>query len=199
MRRLSIAILVFTSIASIAAGATVATGAGALAGHGHRRSPAVRVTQVGGGVSVEVPPGWQVIRGWLSDVVIPIPRLALASFPAELSHHTCACGFPNLRRLPANGAFLFVWEYPALAPRILAHVPRRPAHFRITGTRPTTATCLGPSDTLGFRTGARAFQVEIYLGPQAGPRARAQLTAALDSFRVSPGPIRAPAARPQRP
>jgi hypothetical protein len=58
-----------------------------------------------------LPAGWHVLRAWLSDVVDPAPRLAVASFPGGLSRHTCSCGFPNVVAFPRDGAFIFVWEY----------------------------------------------------------------------------------------
>lgn len=74
-------------------------------------------------LSIRVPADWHVLRGWLSDVVDPAPRLAVASFPARLSRHTCECGFPNVLNFPRDGAFTFVWEYPAPSARGLARTP----------------------------------------------------------------------------
>src|SRR5689334_2670323 len=65
----------------------------------------------GAGISVRVPPGWQLVRRRLTDVTDPAQRLAVASFPLRLATHTCDCGKPNIRRFPRSGAFVFVWEY----------------------------------------------------------------------------------------
>ncbi|MGH3262827.1 MAG: hypothetical protein ACRDNS_12595, partial [Trebonia sp.] len=102
--------------------ATASMGGYAFARSGPTRAPARRTSPAGGDrtvmrisipgrLSVVVPTGWHVLHGWLSDVTDPAPRLAMASFPARLSHHTCECGFPNVLNFPRNGAFIFVWEY----------------------------------------------------------------------------------------
>ncbi len=134
------------------------------------------------GISVTVPAGWHVLHGWLSDVVDPAPRLAMGSFPARLSRHTCECGFPNVVDFPRAGAFIFVWEY--LNPNEVAREPRRPAHFRISAGA-VRQTCDGSSDTFAFKYAGRFFQVEVYLGPAAGPALRERVATTLDSLRVA--------------
>jgi hypothetical protein len=145
-----------------------------------------RSVSVPGRLSVRVPPGWHVLRGWLSDVTDPAPRLAVASFPARLSRHTCSCGFPNVVNFPRDGAFIFVWEYlGSFSPRALARLPSRPAHFQLAAGRDVRRTCDGSSDTFGFKDVGRVFQVEVYLGPGAKPELRARVAAMLDSLRVA--------------
>ncbi len=148
----------------------------------------VRRVSFPGRLSMSVPAGWHVLRGWLSDVTDPAPRLAVASFPARLSRHACACGFPNVVNFAPNGAFVFVWEYLHVSRSSLARVPRRPARLRLPaaggGVR---RTCDGSNDGFGFKDAGRVFQVEVYLGPEAGPALRARLTATLDSLRVAHG------------
>jgi hypothetical protein len=77
-------VLVMVAVAALAAGAAA-----------DRDHSAKRVS-VPGRLSVRVPAGWHLVHGWLSDVTDPAPRLAIASFPARLSPHTCECGFPNV-------------------------------------------------------------------------------------------------------
>jgi hypothetical protein len=139
---------------------------------------------VPGRLSVRVPVGWYVLRGWLSDVTDPAPRLAVASFPVRLSRHTCECGFPNVVNFPRDGAFVFVWEYLHPSRRGLARVPSRPVRFHLAAGRGVRQTCDGPNGGSGFKDAGRVFQVEVYLGPKAGPALRAQAAAALDSLRV---------------
>jgi hypothetical protein len=116
-------IVVALAVAAIA----VLTAAGSAGG-----DRAAKDVNVPGRLSVRVPMGWHVLRGWLSDVIDPAPRLAVASFPARLSRHTCECGFPNVVNFPRDGAFVFVWEYLGNHSRqALARVPRRPARFRL--------------------------------------------------------------------
>lgn len=138
------------------------------------------------GLSIRVPVGWHVLRGWLSDVVDPAPRLALASFPARLSRHTCECGFPNVVGFPRDGAFVFAWEYVHPQRAQLARTPHRPARFTLNVSRAVHRTCYGPTDEFDFQAAGRVFQVEVYLGPRAGPALRAALDATLDSLRVTP-------------
>jgi hypothetical protein len=142
-------------------------------------------TSVPGRLSVRVPVGWHVLRGWLSDVTEPAPRLAVASFPARLSHHTCECGFPNVVNFPRDGAFVFVWEYLHPSRRGLARVPSRPIRFDLAGGR-VRQTCDGASDSFGFKDAGRVFQVEVYLGSDIGPALRGRVAAMLDSLRVTP-------------
>jgi hypothetical protein len=145
-----------------------------------------RGVSVPGRLSVRVPPGWHVLRGWLSDVTDPAPRLAVASFPARLSRHTCSCGFPNVVNFPRDGAFIFVWEYLHPSRQGLARVPIRPVQFHLSPAPGVRRTCDGSSDTFGFRDTGRVFQVEVYLGPRADPALRARVAATLDSLHVAP-------------
>jgi hypothetical protein len=84
---------------------------------------------------------------------------------------------------PPGGAFLFVWEWPDATPRGLARAPSRPARFGLSGRRGSRDTCLGPSDTFGFKDAGRIFEVLVYFGPRATPAVRARMAAALDSLR----------------
>lgn len=141
---------------------------------------------VPGRLSVCVPVGWHVLRGWLSDVIDPAPQLAVASFPARLSHHTCECGSPNVVNFPHNGAFIFVWEYLHYPRLSLARVPRRPARLSLSAGRGMRRTCDGPDGGFNFKDAGRVFQVEVYLGPRAGAALRRRAAATLDSLRVAP-------------
>lgn len=144
--------------------------------------PGSRRTAVGGGVSIRVPARWHLIGGWLSDVSYPVPRLAVASFPATLSRHTCECGSPNVVDFPRAGAFLFVWEYPHYPHWALSRIPRHAARYRVAQGNPNWFTCAGPSWETGFRESDSVFQVEVYLGPAAGPKVRAQMDEILNSL-----------------
>jgi hypothetical protein len=141
---------------------------------------------VPGGVSVRVPAGLHVVRGWLSDVSDPAPRLAVASFPVKLSRHTCECGFPNVEGFPRDGAFVFVWEYLHPSRRELARTPRRPDRVRLPVRGSVRKTCEGPSDTFAFTDAGRVFQVEVYLGSAVTPALRGRMAAMLGSMLVAP-------------
>jgi hypothetical protein len=174
MRKVSVALLVvsiaFLAVAGTAGGDRIAT---PVNGHGQ--------------LGVRLPAGWHVLRGWLSDVVDPAPRLAVASFPARLSRHTCECGFPNVVHFPHDGAFVFVWEYQHPSRRGLARIPGRPVHFRLASDGGVRRTCDGATDVFGFKDAGRIFQVEVYLGPRTGPTLRRRVTAMLDGLRTAPG------------
>ncbi len=138
------------------------------------------------GLSVDVPPGWHPVRGWLSDVVAPVPALAIGSFPARLSRRTCECGMPNITNLPRGGAFLFVWEYPNLSKRALNDFPIRPSHFRIASVHPQRRVCAGPSDTFSFREAGDGFEADVYFGAHVPWRVRMQLQLVLSSLGSGP-------------
>lgn len=126
------------------------------------------------------------LRGWLSDVTDPAPRLAVGSFPARLSRPTCECGFPNVVDFPRDGAFIFVWEYLHPPRWDLGRVPNRPVRFDLAAGAGLRQTCAGSSDTFGFKDAGRVFQAAAYLGPQVGPGLREQVAATLDSLRTTP-------------
>jgi hypothetical protein len=75
---------------------------------------------------------------------------------------------------------LYLIEYEGLNRRQLARFPRRPAHLRLPRTAFAEVECLGPSWTVIFRDGGRAFQAHVY-GP---PRRRHEALTMLDSLRV---------------
>jgi len=92
---------------------------------------------------------------------------------------------PNVRNFPRAGAFLFVWEYPQLDAAQLRRFPRRPARFQVAQENPHWYECAGPSWGTVFRASGRGFQVEVYLGPAAGPKVRARMDAMLNSLEVA--------------
>jgi hypothetical protein len=137
------------------------------------------------GISIRVPHGWHLIRRRLTDVIDPVPRLAVASFAVRLARHSCECGLPNVRGFPRAGAFLFMWEYPTLGAAQLRRFLRRPARFRVAQDNPHWYECAGPSWGTVFSDSGRALQVEVYLGPAAGRDVRARMDAMLNSLRVA--------------
>jgi hypothetical protein len=169
---------ILVALAILAIAVLVAAGAAG----GDRSTMRVNVP---GRLSVRVPVGWHVLRGWLSDVADPAPRLAVASFPARLSRLTCECGFPNVVNFPRNGAFVFVWEYLHPSRRELARTPSRPSRFHPAADRSVRKTCDGSSDTFGFKDADRVFQLEVYLGLAIRPAVRGQVAAMLDSLLVA--------------
>jgi hypothetical protein len=152
-------------------------------------APGARV-DAGGGVSVRVPPGLHLIRRPLTDVTDPAQRLAVASFDVRLRAESCECGTPNVRNFPSDGAFVFAWEYEApYSAASMGRIPRRPAAFDVGRGTPQTPECAGPSWVDDFRDNGRVLQVDVYLGPRAGPAVRGRVDALLDSLRVARHPV----------
>lgn len=135
------------------------------------------------GVIVRVPPGWHRVRGPRTHVIDPVLALAVASFPAR-STSTCGCGAPELREFPGNGAFVLIWEWPHPDTAALAQTRPRPDAFRILGFRKHRYECGYPSWVGDFRQAGRVFQVEVYLGPATGLKARNRVEALLDRSRL---------------
>jgi hypothetical protein len=90
------------------------------------------------------------------------------------------------RGLPPQRGFVFIWEYLHYPRHSLARVPHRPARFSLAAGKGVRLTCDGPNSDFDFKDGDRVFQVEVYLGPDAGPALRSRVAALLDSVRVAP-------------
>jgi hypothetical protein len=140
------------------------------------------------GISVRYPSNWHATRRTLTPVTSPVQVLAVASYALPEGRAGADGCSPKeaLERLPANGVFLFGWEYdrPALAGVQRSDFPPRPDHFVLKG--PTGFECLGPSYVVTFREEGRLFQIHVVLGPKAGGDERATALKVLDSLEVSP-------------
>jgi hypothetical protein len=131
------------------------------------------------GVSVRYPPGWTATSRALTPVTDPPQILAVASYPLPHDNRGADGCSPKeaLDRLPADGAFIFGWEFGAAqSPR----PPPKPSRFKLTGF--ARYECLGPSYALHFRESGRWFQIHVALGPRAGAATRATVLRILDSF-----------------
>lgn len=159
------------------------------ASHDRLRPPA----RTGAGIEIRLPAGWHLIDRRLTNVVEPVARLAIATFPVRLASHPCECGQPNIRNLPADGGFVFMWEYPALTPLQLRSLPRRPRHFHLTNANPQRFECSGPSWTTSFRSAGRGFQLEVYLGRAAGTTEQTRIDRMLDSLHITPRSVQSSA------
>lgn len=167
----------------------LAVAAGAAPGAG--RSSAPRVS-AGGGVSVRLPTGWHVITRQLTDVVSPTQRLVVTSFPIPPRPPVDGCDpLAAIRRLPATGAFLFMWEYSGptrLRRRQLIQFPVRPRRFPVAERDFVSygGAASGPRmTTILFRQAGRAFQAQLYLGAAAPAPTIRRLAAVLDSVGVT--------------
>jgi hypothetical protein len=127
------------------------------------------------------------------------------------NYQTCGrwCEETSILDYPKAGAIVFVWEFRS--PRHPADLRRgfsaRPARFRVAQNDPHFARALArelrdlhrqaghacvegpgshPSWWSDFLDGGRVFQVEVYLGPAAGPTIRRRLEFMLDSLNIAP-------------
>ena len=94
----------------------------------------------GGGVSARLPARWYLVTTPLTKVVSPVQRLVVASYRLRQDRPDPGCTPDTaIRRLPANGAFLLMWEHTSesrLSRRDLLRFDRRPAQIP-TGLRAT--------------------------------------------------------------
>jgi hypothetical protein len=139
------------------------------------------------GVTVRIPSDWHGTRHQLTPVVSPVQVLAVASYPLPNGSEGADGCAPKeaLDRLPADGVFVFGWEYdrPALTGVRKSDFPQKPAHFRL--GKLTGFECLGPSYVVHFRQGGKLLQIHVVLGRDAGDAERETALRVLDSIRVS--------------
>jgi hypothetical protein len=190
--------------------AAASSSALALAGTGASRARMA----AGGGLSVQLPRGWHVIRqASAGRRRSPVQPAVFASFRAVFGRRPCPCATPNyrncgawcdepsIRNFPRAGALVYVWEFPGRG------FGRRPARFLVWQkdrhfaralarklrhlSRAAGRACVEgpgshPSWWSDFRDRGRAFQIEVYFGPAAGDALRANVDALLDGLRVAP-------------
>lgn len=140
----------------------------------------------GHNLSVRIPPGWHATRARLTPVTWPVQFLAVASYPLPHGDRGADGCEPKsaVDRLPADGAFLFGWEYVGApdGPIRRGDFPRRPRTFRLAHLG--RYECLDHSYLLRFRAAGRYFQVQVRLGRAASERTRALVLHILDSLVV---------------
>jgi len=166
--------------------ASTATGAS----HGGTR------TEVGGGVSVRYPRGWQFIAPPITAVSYPVERLLLTSYATRRGGN---CSPDRAERdLPANGALVYLFEYRPQLGAVWAHLrrsgfPPQPAHFALRRRDLANFECWQiPSYLIRFRAAGRAFQLHVVLGKNATAARHAQVLGVLDSLRFSTLPAPPP-------
>ena len=152
--------------ALIAGAAAVALAPAAAAGSFH----------TGAGISGRLPDGWHVVQRRFTPCIDPREVLTIASFTVAAKPV-----------VPRDGALLTLEERDSDA----ARMPRRPKRFRLRG-KPSGMECCVPLHVPGwglqFHSGGRGFYVYAFLGRDAAPRTRAELTRVLDSLRIDPFP-----------
>jgi hypothetical protein len=134
---------------------------------------------------------------------------------ARPNYQTCGqwCKETSILNYPRAGAIGFVWEFPS--PRRRADLGRgfvaRPTRFRVVQNDSQFAGVLArelralhrqaghacvegpgshPSWWIDFLDRGRVFQLEVYLGPAAGPAIRQRVDELLDSLNVAPARTR---------
>jgi hypothetical protein len=140
------------------------------------------------GVSYRYPPGWVATAASLTAVTSPQQIIALASFPFPTNVAGADGCEPKeaLDRMPANGTFIFGWEYGQLGAQLGIRprdFPPRPKHFALTNL--AQYECMGRSYMLRFSDRGWAFQIHIYFGNRANAATRAIALRVLDSFKVN--------------
>ena len=77
-----------------------------------------------------------------------------------------------------------MWEYtPPLLD--LKYFPPRPKRFLIPGRSAGPYVCASPDWSAKFHAAGIGFQLDVYLGPVSGEKARAHVEAVLNSFRAT--------------
>jgi hypothetical protein len=145
-------------------------------------------TWQGRGVSGGIPRGWHATGARLTPVTWPVQFLAVASYPLPAGARGADGCEPKAEvdRLPADGAFLFGWEYASMTGASIrtADFPPRPRSFRL--VHPGPYECLGHSYLIRFRAAGRYFQVQVLLGRRASEHTRELALRVLDSLAVRP-------------
>jgi hypothetical protein len=130
----------------------------------------------GAGISGRLPDGWRVVQRRFTPCIDPREVLAVSSFRVGTKP-----------ALPRDGAFVVLEETDSDVSRFDA----RPARFRLVG-KPTGMECCVPLHAPGwftqFRSAGRGFYVYAFLGSDAAPRTRSELTGVLDSLRIGAFP-----------
>ncbi|MDA0183856.1 hypothetical protein OJ997_26355 [Solirubrobacter phytolaccae] len=142
------------------------------------------------GLSWTLPAGWQAVEPRSTAVIEPAPQLAAATFPLRQTERDDGCSPDTAqRRLPADGAVVWLVESRDITPRALARLPQRPARFVI--GRPQSVECLGHGAVVHWQEQGRALSAQVLLGREAGVARRREAAALLDTLvveRVPPPP-----------
>jgi hypothetical protein len=141
----------------------------------------VRYTDRMRALSLELPAGWRVYHGPLTQAIDVTEQLALGTFPLRQPRADRNCTPTTaLRARPPGGGFVYAFEIDPVR-RERERLPRTP-HLP-PAARPFE--CMGPSWLVRWQVGNRAFQAHIY-GPAARRR---QALAILRSLRARPAPF----------
>lgn len=148
---------------------------------GSNAPPGWVVHHTGSGISIATPRAWTFSAKNPTKMTYPNVDFALGTwrFP---SGGSCA---PTraLHNVPANGMFLYMFDYPAVGKR---ESSKRPLRFKL-GPLKGPFECLGVrTHLIVFRQHHRYFHVHIKFGPQAGHSLRRTVIQSLDTLRIAP-------------
>jgi len=142
------------------------------------------------GVMAELPPGWHAAPK-VTALGYPQEVATLASFAFEPGG---ACGPDAARRLPRDGALIFITEYRPARGAVWrdsirrSSFPLRPDHLTLRGKAEAFECFASPARQLRFRDADRPLQVMIALGRQATAARRRQVEQVLDALHFDPLP-----------
>jgi len=134
------------------------------------------------GLSWQMPhPPWRRYDWPLTSVREPHERLSLGTFELERVPPDDNCT-PRaaLDAMPADGAFLYVFEYVDRASR--ARIPERAGERTFGPER--AYECMGSSRMVRWRDGNRIFQAHLRLGPEASDDLLSEARSIVNSIRV---------------
>lgn len=174
----------------------LATVVGLCGGCGGQRavtSDALPAIQLGHGLSVELPAGWQAARTSLTPSLRdPREVMSVGTFPLRYRRGMCA-QFPSgtLEELGPSDAFVTIQERGLDPSSRWPDFPPRPARFgpELGGASEVEACVKNTrfrDHWFGFTDGGRHFYALVVFGLQASQAVRAQAWAILDSLRVDP-------------
>ena len=145
------------------------------------------------GLSWTLPVGWQAVEPRSTAVIEPVPQLAAATFPLRQDRPDRSCAPETAaRRLPRDGAVVWVVETRDISPRALARLPARPPRFVV--GRPRSVECLGHGTVVFWQEQGRALSAHVLLGRDAGVARRREAGGLLDTLVVERVPPPAPPA-----
>jgi hypothetical protein len=164
-----------------------------LAGCDDHKSSTARLTQVGHGLTVELPPGWQTSKVSLTPNLGPDPSevLAAANYPLRYRPRDCAqVPVSALEDLGRGGAFVELEERRGGGAQYRSEFPPRPAHFGASLGGPSEAAQCAPrvhmsEHWFGFTDGGRHFYARVAFGPAASKGSQDAAWSLLDSLKVA--------------
>jgi hypothetical protein len=154
-----------------------------------------RQALVSGGVTIELPPGWQPAKSTLTpNLQDPKEVLAAGTYPLRYRPNDCAqVPVSALKDLGPDDAFLELEERARSSDSSSDDFPPRPRHFGPTLGGPSEAADCVPGKRitdhwLNFSDRGRRFYALVAFGPAAPKKTQDEAWRMLDSLKVRPAP-----------